>query len=417
MEFQDMARIHDVDPRLIERTRRWLLDQRRKDGSWPSERGMLNDGLAGSVQRGSQLDLGTTAYIAWAVFSGHPVASAPGSPTRDFLLAHRPDSIEHPHVLALVCNALLALDRSGRDARPYLDRLVALKQMSADGKLAWWQQTERTTFHGSGRAGSIETTALTALALLQSGHQPATASAALSWLIQQKDPAGTWHSTQGTVLALKALLAGTEAPVGDRERHIELTWGSQKQQIAIPADQAEVMKLVDLSAGLKPGANSLTVSETSGTAAGYQVTFRYHEPGESTRPQEPLGIQVVYDRHKLHVGDTLKATATVTNQMKDSAAMVMLDLPVPAGFTVVAEDFASLVEQNAIAKFEVRPGKVLVYLRDLPTAKAFEVRYQMRATMPVKITVPAARTYAYYDPDLQGFGRTASLTVTGKLTP
>src|SRR4029077_6823876 len=61
MEFQDMARVHEVDPRLIERTRKWLLDQRRQDGSWPSEGRMLNDGLAGSVQRGGQHDLGTTA--------------------------------------------------------------------------------------------------------------------------------------------------------------------------------------------------------------------------------------------------------------------------------------------------------------------------------------------------------------------
>src|SRR5581483_4165786 len=34
MEFSDMARVHDVDPRLIERTRAWLVRQRKPDGSW-----------------------------------------------------------------------------------------------------------------------------------------------------------------------------------------------------------------------------------------------------------------------------------------------------------------------------------------------------------------------------------------------
>src|SRR5262249_24758503 len=32
MEFEDMAKVHEVDPRLIERTRAWLLRQRHPDG-------------------------------------------------------------------------------------------------------------------------------------------------------------------------------------------------------------------------------------------------------------------------------------------------------------------------------------------------------------------------------------------------
>ena len=43
MEFQDMARVHDVDPKLIERTRQWLLGQQRADGSWDPEGHMLHE--------------------------------------------------------------------------------------------------------------------------------------------------------------------------------------------------------------------------------------------------------------------------------------------------------------------------------------------------------------------------------------
>ena len=34
MEFTDMARVHDVDPAIVARTRKWLLDQRQSDGTW-----------------------------------------------------------------------------------------------------------------------------------------------------------------------------------------------------------------------------------------------------------------------------------------------------------------------------------------------------------------------------------------------
>ena len=68
MEFTDMARVHDVDPALIERTRKWLLDQQRDDGSWePESHGMHSD-----PARGSDARLATTAYLAWAVFGGRP---------------------------------------------------------------------------------------------------------------------------------------------------------------------------------------------------------------------------------------------------------------------------------------------------------------------------------------------------------
>jgi uncharacterized protein YfaS (alpha-2-macroglobulin family) len=411
MEFEDMAKVHDVDPKLIERTRAWLLKQRRQDGVWPAEVGMINDGVAANVHRGDNLDLSTTAYIAWAVFRGAP-GDADARPTRDYLLRHRPEAIADPHALALVASALLAIDRDGRDARPYLERLDALRR--GDGALAWWEQPAgcRTTFHGAGRGGSVETTALATLALLEGKQHPQTVQRALAWLTRQKDANGTWHSTQATVLALKALLAATDAPAGDGERRIELAWGDgTKQEVVIPADQAEVMKQLDLTARLKPGDTTLTLTDRSGTAAGYQVTFRYHEPGEERKADEPLAVAVRYERDQVTEGETLKATATLTNRTQEPAPMVLLDLPVPAGFAPVADDFAKLIGAGTIAKYQVTARSVLVYLRDLAPGKALELRYGLRATMPVRVSVPAPRAYEYYNPDRQGVGSVVRLTV------
>src|SRR3954452_21032514 len=91
--------------------------------------------------------------------------------------------------------------------------------------------------------------------------------------------------------------------------------------------------------------------------------------------------------------------------------MVMLDLPVPAGFSPRAEHFAALAQAGAIARFQVRPGGVLVYLRDLPPGRPLELTYHLRATMPVEVTAPGARAYEYYDPDRQGQSPPQRLTV------
>src|SRR5262249_22766718 len=149
---------------------------------------------------------------------------------------------------------------------------------------------------------------------IEAGQYPGTVRGALAWLIAQKDSSGTWYSTQATVLALKALLAGTgKALGGEQERRIEIALGdSFKREIVIPADQAEVMKQIDLSEHLRAGSQRLTITEKTGTAAGYQVAFRYHVPDTKLQiAKEPLSIEVAYDKSELRVGDTITATVIV----------------------------------------------------------------------------------------------------------
>jgi uncharacterized protein YfaS (alpha-2-macroglobulin family) len=94
--------------------------------------------------------------------------------------------------------------------------------------------------------------------------------------------------------------------------------------------------------------------------------------------------------------------------------MVILDLPVPAGFALDGDDLAELVKAGDIARFQVTPRSAIVYLRDLKPGTPLTLRYQLRATMPVKLTVPPARIYEYYDPARQGSSPAVQLTVNAK---
>jgi hypothetical protein len=415
MEFEDMAKVHDVDPNLIARTRRWLLNQRKPDGAWEPDNRVLHDDVTGRDAKLARL--GATAYIAWAVF-GNNQAAQEGRTTLDFLLAHPARDINNDHVLALVCHALLSLDPTGKEASAYLQELARRATRSEDGKHVSWAPPPqaRTLFHGGGDSARIETTAVAALALLRSSSHAQQARPALAWLITKKDANGTWHSTQATVLSLKALLAGTGKPLGDGARRVAVSIGGQEQEIVMPADQSEVMRLLDLSGRLKPGKNELALAEKTKTAAGYQVVFRYHVTAvkAAEEKKEPLSIQIAYDRTDLAVDETVRATATVTNQMKATAPMVMLDLPVPPGFAAETAGFAALVKDGSIARFQVRPRSVLVYLRGLEPDKPLKLTYKLRATMPVKATAGVARVYEYYDPSKEGTSPARRFTVRAR---
>jgi uncharacterized protein YfaS (alpha-2-macroglobulin family) len=114
----------------------------------------------------------------------------------------------------------------------------------------------------------------------------------------------------------------------------------------------------------------------------------------------------------LTVNDTVGVTATVVNRNGETAPMVILDLPIPAGFAIVDEDLQKAVATDAIAKYQRTPRSAVVYLRQLPPQQPLVLHYRLRATMPVRVTAPPARVYEYYDPDKQVSSAATRLTVT-----
>ena len=62
-----------------------------------------------------------------------------------------------------------------------------------------------------------------------------------------------------------------------------------------------------------------------------------------------MSIDLVYDRTKLTVGDTVGVTATIINNLPVEAPMVLVDLPIPPGFALETEALDSLVAGHTIA--------------------------------------------------------------------
>ena len=152
-------------------------------------------------------------------------------------------------------------------------------------------------------------------------------------------------------------------------------------------------------------ARALAIIEHTSTAAGYQATLVYHVPGADRAPAaEPLSIQLDYDKTSLTVDDRVIVTATVTNRMAATAPMVILDLPIPAGFVLDSEDLESLKSGDKIAKYQLT-GAGDRLSPGIAARRAPRDSLPLRATMPVTVTAPAARVYEYYNPDHQASRR------------
>jgi uncharacterized protein YfaS (alpha-2-macroglobulin family) len=69
------------------------------------------------------------------------------------------------------------------------------------------------------------------------------------------------------------------------------------------------------------------------------------------------------------------------------------------------------VKSGLASKWQRDADQIQVYLRDLDSTRPLTLHYQLRATMPVRATVRAARVFAYYEPELEAKCSPGQLTV------
>jgi uncharacterized protein YfaS (alpha-2-macroglobulin family) len=419
-EFADMSRVHDVDPALVQRAAGWLLSQQLADGSWENDRGLVHESTWSSLGNDR---LPVTAYIAWSLVDA---GFSDDSRTQKGIAYVRENQAQakDPYVIALAANALVAADlKSGGKLSPsteaVLDRLAGLAKQ--EGSIAFWQSSVATFMGSEGKTGSIETTALASLAFLRSKAHPELANAALTYLVQNKDNYGTWYSTQATVLALKALIQSVRAGAESVDASVTLSLnGGQTRTIRVSPENFDVVQLVSFS-DVDPGKNNLVQISIQGEGnLMYQVTGGYYLPWDKLslypdliNEEEPVTIQVAYDRTELAVNDTVEVMVIVTlNQVDGKAESALIDLGLPPGFTVLTEDLQALIAHfndvpqdypaPTIERYELTGRQILIYIRNLSYGNPLKFSYRLRAKFPLVAQTPASNAYDYYNPEVAG---------------
>jgi len=406
MQFSDMAKVCDVDPAVIERTRAWLLGQQQGDGSWKPTEGGIAEGAINAYQ--GQV-LRTTGYIAWAVVEAGSDDSRVNK-ALDYVIGNASEA-KDAYTLAVCANALAAAKRP--EAKDLLKRLVETKQEK--DKLVWWTSDAQGVTHSRGDVLAIETTALAAYAMTKARYQSDTAHKALAWLVANKDSYGTWHSTQATVHGMRALLGGTGA-TGGVEGTVNVTIaanGALAKELTITPETSDVYRLISLREMVKEGANTVAL-ETSGEGdLAYQIVATHYIPwaGEPRPSQQEMTIDVAYDTTTLKANDLLTAKVTVRYNRPGVARMTIVDLGIPPGFEVQTEAFDKLKAAGVIQRYALTGRQVILYFETIPSGQPVVFDYQLRAKFPVKVKTPASVVYQYYEPELRDEAEPVELRV------
>ena len=414
MEFSDMSKVHDVDPKLISRTQQWLAAQQQADGSWKPDTQFINEG---ATNRYNSDLLRITAYIAWALentgYQGPAVDHA-----RDFLEKHMGSSAKlDPYTLAVLANFAVDYAKDRAFTAQTMQMLIDAHQEKDDK--VWWT-SEETGVYATGASASAETTALATQALLKWGQASGTARKALAYIASKKDAQGAWGTTQATIMALRALLLATEKGSADVRGAVEVVVnGKPAEKLVLNDENNDLLHQFVFSADSKgPSKVELRFEGKGGLA--YQVVGRYFIPWDEKPAGEPLNIDVAYDRTHLAQDDIATATATIRNNLPKPANMVMVDLGIPPGFDLLSEDLQSYIEKSAhqksgrLEKFSLTATQAILYFDSFAAGDTVTLKFRLRAKYPIRAKTFESRVYEYYDPDVRSVARPVQLEVRGQ---
>jgi uncharacterized protein YfaS (alpha-2-macroglobulin family) len=413
MEFYDMSRVYDVDPKLITRTQQWSASQQREDGSWKPDIQFINEG---ATNRYNSDVLRITAYIAWALkntgYQGPAVEKA-----KDFVEKHMSAKADN-YTLAVVANFAANYGADREFTRGAIKQLLDTR--TEKDEQVWWN-AEETSVYATGPSAAVETTGLAVQALLQSGDASGTARKALNYIASKKDAYGTWGTTQATIMALRALLTATEKGAADvRGTLIVLLNGKPAEQLELTPENNDLLHQFVFKGIASSSPSTVEIRFDGKGGLAYQIVGSYFVPWDEKLVHEPLSIDVVYDRTRLAPDDIVTVSATVKNNLNKTANMVMVDLGIPPGFELLSEDLQDFQEKSAhhksghLSKFSLTATQAILYFDSFAMEDAVTLKFRLRAKYPIRARTFKSRVYEYYDPEVAAVARPVQLEVAAR---
>jgi uncharacterized protein YfaS (alpha-2-macroglobulin family) len=396
LQLRELAKLQRTDANLIQRTDRFLLDQRNQGGQ----------------QR--RIDPLIDAYIVWVLTENN----VPENLDADLkVLEQESKTRKDPYVLALA--ALSHLNR-----KKTAEGLVLLRQMTAfqrnDGDVAG----AKVSVTGSqGRDLLVETTALAILAWTKADRGVefnGNLDRAVKWLGKQRRDQGSYGGTQATLLALKAMLAQKSprliqagevaltirnAPPGDnfgfREEFGPAAPGSdfEPHRAILKGQDMITLRIAD-PAQLVPGKNFINLHIANGNTVPYTLTWTYRTQKAPSDAKAPIKLTAKLGNVQAKERETVKMHASVANVSGTAQGPTVAILGLPAGLTL-PEDRVQIngLIKRKISAWELRGRDLVLYWRDLPANAKIAVDIELQAVVPGLFQGPPSRAYAYYDAD------------------
>jgi hypothetical protein len=398
----DASDVIDVDEKVIDGARDWLLKQQGTDGGWRAHEYWTG---AEHTRRSALL----TAYVTHvlAMNANRKSAAKASAAALKWALDYlnlRAAEIDEPYLMASY--ALAALEVKDTTTA---GKLVAKLRSSAhtEGSTAYWSLETNTPFYGWGLAGRVETTALVVQALTRYGSEgdQKLINRGLVFLLKQKDRYGVWYSTQATINVLDAMLAllSNSKFADARESQAEIVVnGRAVQTVTIPAARELTSPIVvDIAKFLSTGNNRVEIRRPAGgPLASVQAIADYYVPwANAAEHKGDLRLVAQFDKTVSTTSDEITCHVEAERVGFRGYGMMLAEIGLPPGADVDRSSLETAMTGSgwSLTQYDVLPDRVVVYL--WPRAGGVKFDFKFRPRFGLNAKSAASVIYDYYNPE------------------
>lgn len=384
MEFTDMQKVYNgVDKHMLERTVKWILAQRNGNGGFKRSTRAL-DGF------GRASDEVTTAYIVYALSE-----AGINQVDNEYITALNEARLnKDPYRLALMANAAFNFGKTN-DGIKLLEIFHSKLQNQGWGEL----NIEHSITRSYGKSLQVETAALYTLALLKTPKPDWTAlNQTVSYILASRSYGG-FGSTQGTILALKALTAYAQiVSTTSSDGVIEITINGNKADVHQYAmgDKGKIM-IRGLEKHLKEGENEITVRFTS---AGEAFPYTFDASWNATTPASDkncsVRLKTSLGTNNTKVGETVRLNIQLQNITEKGLPMTMAVIGIPSGLSLQPWQLKEIQEKEKVDFYELSKNYLVLYYRQMAPGETRELSLDLRAEIAGVYRAPASSAYLYY---------------------
>jgi hypothetical protein len=252
-------------------------------------------------------------------------------------------------------------------------------------------KAETSVANSRGASLNVETLSLYAMALMR---QPQCEAGSISPIISSILGAKSYYgfgSTQGTVLALQAIVEYSKLTQKiDINTEMLFTLNNSK------ADNSNTVntKLVE-------GDNSFAIEYTKQNSVGIpyslDVAYNTFTPPNSQKAELKLNTRILNTRPK--IGETTRMEIEVTNDKNMLQAMSIAKIGIPAGLAAQPWQLKEIMEKNQVTYYEIFDNYLVFYWMGFANKETKKINLDLKAEIAGTYKAKASNTYLYYMPE------------------
>ncbi|MBL7916987.1 MAG: hypothetical protein JNM96_01230, partial [Bacteroidia bacterium] len=269
--------------------------------------------------------------------------------------------------------------------------------------------------YSQGNSLYIETTSIAIMAMIKSGKYASNMNNAVKYLVSTRNGSGAFSSTQGTILAIKALTEYAKASKKTNEDgkiaiYVDGKKVAEKEYKAGEKGAIEVAGIEEFIKG--EGKHTIKVKYLGvKTPLPYSLAVNWNTSLPVSDKECNIDLKTKLASNNANVGETVRLTATIINKKSEEVPSTMAIIGIPAGFSVQPWQLKELQDKKVFDYYEIKGNNIAIYYRGMASKAVKEINLDLKAEMPGVYDAPASSAYLYYTNEFKTWSAVEKVTI------